>query len=299
MHCLALVFALAAAPEPAATRDVAFWQSIAGANYAVPPGESAGALLLELGALLGSPDPKLRDGFGYEIAAAWIHRDRVVPAEDLRLVLAAWTANLGRGVGGTGDDSVLLRSFSALDLSLIAAADLKQPFLRPEEHVFLLNAALEYLAREKDLRAYDTAKGWIHATAHTADLLKFLARSHKLPADGAQRVLDAVEAKLNAADTAFTHGEDERLAAALLSLLLREDARAERLNPWLARLREAGRALWTTPPLVDPAAYARVQNQKNTLKSLHLLLARRASAAALPPAAAAAQAAILDALAAP
>ena len=39
------------------------------------------------------------------------------------------------------------------------------------------NDALAYLAAELDLRGIEPRVGWIHATAHTADLLKFLARN--------------------------------------------------------------------------------------------------------------------------
>lgn len=285
------------APATPPRHDEAFWRSIVAAKFAVPAGESPAALLLELDTLLASPDPRLRDGCGYEIAAAWIYRDRAVGDAELRRVLRAWQANLGRGLGDSGDDGVLLRSFSALDLSVLAAADLKQPFLSPEDRAGLLESALDYLAREKDLRAYDPVKGWIHATAHTADLLKFLARADTLPASAATRIAAAIEAKLDAAPAVFTHGEDERLAAALLALLLRPDADGRLLDGWLARLRVAHAALWATGPLVDPSAYARVQNQKNTLAAVHLLLSQRARQAPLAPAALAAQAAILETLA--
>jgi hypothetical protein len=34
-----------------------------------------------------------------------------------------------------------------------------------------------YLRDERDLRGFDPKKGWMHATAHTADLLAELSRS--------------------------------------------------------------------------------------------------------------------------
>src|SRR3989442_13187184 len=79
---------------------------------------------------------------------------------------------------------LFLRAFSALDLSILAALDNQHPFLDDAELAGLLSAALAYLAGEKDLRAFDTRHGWMHATAHTADLLKFLGRNPRLrPAD--------------------------------------------------------------------------------------------------------------------
>jgi hypothetical protein len=214
----------------------------------------------------------------------------------LRALARDWAGNFRRGLGSRDDDSVFLRSFSALDLSLVAALDLKQPCLARSDFDNLLAAALEYLASEKDLRAYDPQKGWIHATAHTADLVKFLARNDKLPGAAQERIVAAIEAKLRDADVAFTHGEDERLASTLASLLVRSDASPTLLVPWLARLKESGAELWRNEPLVDPAAYRSLQNQENCLKNLHVILSVRALEKPLPSAAAAADGAVLEVL---
>ena len=93
------------------------------------PGELADALVLELNAYLGSPDPQLRDDCAYSIAAAWIYRDKRLSPETMRSLLATWTGNLRKGLGETGTDALLLRSFSALDLSTLAALDNATPFL--------------------------------------------------------------------------------------------------------------------------------------------------------------------------
>jgi hypothetical protein len=99
------------------------------------------------------------------------------------------------GIGSTGDESVLLRSFSALDLSMLAAHDLDKPFLEPAAFRELLAAALDYLAREKDVRGFVPGSGWHHSTAHTADLLKFLARSPRLTPEDQSRILAGIGAK--------------------------------------------------------------------------------------------------------
>jgi len=277
-------------------RDAAFWQGIVAAHFKVPEGESPAALMSEVSGLLASPDPRLRDTYGYGIAEAWIYREPKLSASDVRALARDWTANLRRGIGSKDDDTVFLRSFSALDLSLVAALDLKQICLTPSDFAELLDAALAYLAAEKDLRAYDPQKGWIHATAHTADLLKFLARNDKLPEAAQEKIVGAIEAKLRVADVAFTHGEDERLASALASLLVRADAAPDLLVPWLAHLKEAGAELWRNEPFVDPAAYRSLQNQENCLKNLHVILSVRGMEKPLPSAASAADERILEAL---
>jgi Protein of unknown function (DUF2785) len=296
---LALVLAAhstAAGSGEEEARDAAFWQRIVDTHYAVPEGESPPALMAELTGLLGSPDPKARDTFGYGIAAAWIYRDTKLSPVELRSLALDWAANLQRGLGSRGTDDVLRRSFSALDLSLLAALDLKQPFLAQADFDRLLSAALAYLAGEKDLRAYDERKGWIHATAHTADLLKFLARNDKLVVLDQQHIVEALEAKLRDADVAFTHGEDERVASALATLVTRPDAPPTLLDSWLGRLAKAGAELWRNEPLVDPGEYRSVQNQENTLKNLHVILSVRAIDKPLPDAAAAVDKKVLTTL---
>ena len=269
---------LLASPAPSVApppHPPAFWRGIVERGFAVPEGESAAALLGELSGHLGSPDPELRDTFAYGIAAAWIYRDRRLSPEELRGLLARWTANLKEGVGETGSDRVLLRSFSALELSILAGTDNRDSFLTPEEHAGLLDAALAYLGAERDLRGFEPRVGWIHATAHTADVLKFLGRSAKLAPGGAARIAGAVEAKLAGAGSPFVWGEDERLARALLSLVRRADFDPAPFAAWLDRLQAAQAALWRAPAL-DPAAYVALDNQKQALRALAVMLAAEA-----------------------
>lgn len=272
MSLPAFILLLAAAGAvPTAARDAAFWRHLAESGYTVPEGTSPAALLVETSAFLGSPDATLRDGVAYAVAAEWIVRKKLVEPADLRPLLDLWAANLKRGIGETGNDGVLLRSFSALDLSLLAARDLQTPYLAPAELKGLLDAALAYLAAERDLRGYEPGKGWLHATAHTADLLKFLARNPRLPREEAARILPAIGVKLRDAGQVFAWGEDERLASAVLAVLKREDADPAVLDAWLAQLTGAASGLWEAPAL-DVKQFAAVQNGKHVLSRLHVLL---------------------------
>ena len=90
-------------------------------------------MLMEMNDLLFSTDPVLRDEVAYSAAERWILRDKRVDAGELRQLLERWSRNLENGLGEAGTDRVFGRSFSALCLSLIAAADLQSPFLAPAE----------------------------------------------------------------------------------------------------------------------------------------------------------------------
>ena len=291
LHVLFSLILGGAAPQ-AAPRDAASWRALAESKFVVPEGASAGVLLEEASVLLGSPDPTLRDGVGYAAAAEWVVRRKVVEPAELRKLLGLWTGNLKVSVGEVGNDGVLLRSFSALHLSLLAARDLDTPYLEPAELTGLLDAALGYLAAERDLRAYDPQKGWIHATAHTADLVKFLARNPRLSRADAARVLPAIGAKLREAGEVFAWGEDERLASAALAVVRRKDFDPAWLSAWQDGLVASGEGLWEAPAL-DVRRFAAVQNAKHVLARLHVLL----SVVPEPPAAVAdARGSVLHAL---
>lgn len=178
--CVLCCFVLVGLPEAAKGQGTAssqgnhgreFWRAIAKNHYAIPAGQEAFPLARELSSFLGSPDPELRDDLAYSMLAVWIIRQRKFSPEELVMLFEEWQRNLRVGIGETGTDSIFKRSFSALCLSSLAERDLKDPFLGEARFLTLLNAALTYLGDERDLRGFDAKKGWIHATAHTADLL--------------------------------------------------------------------------------------------------------------------------------
>jgi hypothetical protein len=267
----ALLCVSGAAPEPspAERRGEAFWKVLV-ADCAVPEGESAFGLVGEAVALLGHPDSFWRDDVGYGVVASCVYRKRLLKAEERRTIGARLSGNLRRGIGETGTDSVLLRSFSALDLSILAAVENADPALDDAGYRRLLDEALAYLRDERDLRGLDPRLGWVHATAHTADLLKFLARDSRFtPADQC-RLLDAVWEKMTAPGTpVFTHAEDERLAAALLSVVRRPDFEPARLDPWLGRFVALEKRVWSKATPDGPTLDAS-QNARNLLRSLYV-----------------------------
>lgn len=290
-----LALALACATSATAqTRTREQWVALAQSGFAVPAGETPYGLLVDMNTLLGSPDPVLRDEVAYSAAAAWIVSKRLVGPDDLRRLLTLWSANLDDGLGTSGDDRALRRSFSALCLSLIAAREAATPFLTGAEVEALHTRLLDYFARERDTRGFVPGRGWIHSVAHTADAFKFLARGpHWTPAQSA-RLLDAFARKLDAADTVFAWGESERLGAALHAVVRRPDADAAAFEAWTTRWVERHTALWAGGPNIEPARFAAVENAKQTLRALAALLAMET---APTPAAESARRATLAALA--
>jgi hypothetical protein len=296
---IAVLFVLSGAPSlhaqpltPAATNSPhtpQYFRDIASHSFAVPPGASAFALAQELTPWLASPDPELRDTLAYTILDVWIRHGQLTNA-DLFTLLPSLQQNLTSGIGESGTDSVFKRSFSALTLASFAERDLRQPFLSPARYRDLLAAALAYLRDERDIRGFDPVKGWIHSTAHTADLLGALARSpHFTPADQ-QALFTAVEQRLQSAGHIYTFGEQDRLGVTLLSVIIRDDFELSSFQHWLESVQQDS-AVWqkSPPDLVQLSLF------ENHTYLLEALLARM-PIQHLSPDAAQARDAVRDAL---
>jgi hypothetical protein len=209
-----------------------FWKSIVKNNYAIPS-KQAFPLAQELNKYLGSTDPELRDDLAYSILSHWIvDQDKLSPNELLTL-LPLWEANLHGGIGESGTDSIFTRSFSVLCLAAVAERDLKEPFLGPDRFRTLLDESLTYLDEERDLRAFSARKGWMHATAHTADLLVMLARNPLLGKQDQARILAAITKRLATANIIFSYGEQDRLANVVAAVISRKDFDGERWHTWV------------------------------------------------------------------
>jgi hypothetical protein len=243
-----------------------FWRAIAKNHYAIPAGQEAFPLARELSGYLGSPDPELRDDLAYSMLAIWINRQKKFLPEELVTLLEEWQANLGAGIGETRTDSIFKRSFSALCLSTLAERDLKDPFLGEGRFRALLNAALTYLGDERDLRGFDAKKGWIHATAHTADLLAALAENKLFTKQDQERVLNAIQKRLETANEIFSYGEQDRLANVAAVIVSREDFDSAGWSSWVAQMDKEDRVVWNeSPPKMQ--ALARFENDSYFLSA--------------------------------
>jgi hypothetical protein len=274
----AVLLLLLAAPATAQPQpDRSTWVALAKGGFVVPDGRTAIDLLVSMNPLLASPDPVLRDDVAYSAAERWILRDKRLAAADLQTLLSLWTKNLDDGLGSTGDDRVFKRSFSALSLSVIASADLSTPFLDAAGVQAFFDRLLDYFQRERDLRGFDPARGWMHTVAHTSDALKFLTRNPRLAPGSDVRLLAAVREKIESHDAVFAWGENDRMALALQSAVCRADADGGALSSWTEYWMTAHRELWANGPQVDPRRFAVVENAKQVLRSLHAALAMEAS----------------------
>lgn len=254
---------------PGPTPERAAWWVTIRDGAPLPPDSSADALLPELEEFLVSTDPAVRDELGFEVLVRWLGKDSPLSADAVRALrdrLVARTAE-----PPSPGDEVFRRSFAALVLSVIAAREVAAPAWTAAELDAQIAAAVRYAEREVDLRGHTGATGWAHAAAHTADWMKFLARHPALTSGQAARLLDGVAALVARPHGArFSHGEDERLAAAVRAVARRALLDDAHIDLWLRRVAEPLGRTWPRP--FDPVLYAEQRNARDLLVSCFVAL---------------------------
>ena len=234
------------------------WQAIVADDFQVPAGTTATALVPELVAYLGSPDPARRDGIGYEVLAQWIDKRVLADAEVVTLAQQL--------VAGVRDPDVLRRSFSLLVLAAVVRRDAATPALTDELRRAILAVAHEHAQRETDLRGHVGTQGWIHAAAHAADLLAQLAKLSLFTDADRATLLDAVAGFTSRRHGhILAYGEDGRLAVAVLAAVKRGIAKPA-LEAWLQKV--VAPLTERATPVFDASTFAAQRNARNLLFTL-------------------------------
>lgn len=253
--------------------DKAGWQAIIDDEYKLPEGAALIPLTDELLDYLASPDPDLRDNIANAILSRWITIHSYHTPQQLQQMTQWLTQQLMKDIGDTDSDSVFLRSYSALILSLVMYRNSRENFFTEIEVNMVLHAAKDYLLNEQDRRAYIKDKGWANAMANTCDLLRFVAYTDSIASADLQIILNAIADKvMQATEETFSHDEEDRLAKIILTIMSRDELDAFDYVDWVKRLSE-----WKANNMRDDvynAAYnATYQNIKRFLRALFTQMA--------------------------
>lgn len=222
------------------------------------------ALVDAMVAHLGSPDPELRDDRIYATLAPWI-AEGVLSEKAVRDLLDTCLddEHLFFDLGSRGEDSVFVRSFSLLYVAAALYRHTHTPFLSDAEVATTATRLFEYGRRERDLRGYVEGKGWAHAAAHLADALDELAQCEAVGAADLAAILAVVGETATTTETVYAHGEDDRMATAVLTVLDRDVLDEATVREWVASLADVPQ---TGDPSID---FRAVTNGKALLGSLH------------------------------
>lgn len=237
-----------------------YWAKVIDGGFAVPADRDRTALVDELCNLLASPDPVARDDTAYPVLSQWIIRG------ELDDQLAA----LGDRLAATlGHAEVQARSFAAMTLAWVVLRDARTGLLGEASVPAWRHEFARWWLAEPDLRGWDDRLGWLHAVAHGADTLRAFGRSPRLVApDLAALLALAADRLLAPTGYLYAHGEDDRLAYAVGTVLTRPEVTEPAATDWLNRITAALRA--DTPGPI-PAWAA---NTFGTLRALYVVLDR-------------------------
>jgi hypothetical protein len=230
------------------------WAAVQADDFAVPADGPLADLVDELCAMLASPVPEIRDDTAYPVLALWTARG----------VLDGHLEALGdRMVEGLRHDEIQARTFAAMILGWVVLRDARTGQLDPGCVPRWRAAFASWWPHEADLRGWDDRLGWLHAVAHGADTVRAFARSPRLGEPDLRGLLElTVDRLLADGGYLFAHGEDDRVAYALATVLTRPELPAEAATAWLDRIDDAVRA--GAPGPVPPWA-------SNTLRTLACL----------------------------
>jgi hypothetical protein len=251
--------------------DKSFWISVAQNDYQVPDGHTLENLTEIIFSYLGSTDPELRDDIAYIVYANWLKR-QMFSSDVIRSHVDKLLANLDKGIGDVESDTVFLRAFSILLLAEIVHNDNKQPLLDRSYVKKIFEKGIWYLGTEKDPRGYVQVKGWAHALAHTADLMLVLARNRTINAGDLWSMLSTISYKIiHSTNYIYIHGEDERLAAAVVEILRRDAVSLNQLEAWARSFTAPDGKDWIHAS-TDEARNFAFQNTRNLLRSIYFAL---------------------------
>ncbi|HEX6247054.1 MAG TPA: DUF2785 domain-containing protein [Nocardioidaceae bacterium] len=245
-----------------------FWEQVKANGLKVPDDRPLADLTTELTAMLGDPDPAIRDGIAYPTLATWIAEG--VYDDLLEGLGDGMAAGLTVGLGESGTDSVFRRSFSVLVLAECIERDNAAHLVPARTMVTWGDRIASWFVREQDLRGFLPGKGWAHAAAHGADAIASLATSDAMGRLELTVLLDVLADRLLLpTDHHLVHGETDRLARATMRILRRDLLGLDVVEPWLARV-----ALNARPHgFGDQDPYRVSGNVQAFLRSLHLQLA--------------------------
>lgn len=240
---------------------LAYWRPIKAqaADESMP----ADSLAIELVSCLGSPNPELRDGTGYELFTYWL-REQKISDETRHVLLEKLSAELAEATS----DASLSRSFSALILAEIMRSDSLDPFMSEADRQSLLGSAIAALGNESDFRGLDADLGWVHPVAHMADLLWRFTLHPETSAEQATAILEVVRSKIAPTGVAYAFNEGDRLARAVSTMIRRKLIDAEIIAAWIRSFESPQSMEKWSDAFRTPQGMNELHNTKQFLRAL-------------------------------
>jgi hypothetical protein len=177
-------------------------------------GEKAYTLVEKMLPFIGHEDPHVRDDIVYVCLA--IVSERLTHDERSKLLDIYLSREfLFYQIKSTEEGDALRRTFTLLQLAVLLYYHHQEQITDPVFVDKIADALTQYLGQENVLKGYDEQMGWIHAIAHSADVLGQLLVAKELKEEKQVALLDAFVSKFQEAHYTYIDNEDERLVTAL------------------------------------------------------------------------------------
>lgn len=203
------------------------WTRILDNDFAVPQGVRPVDLLDDLLDGLAAADPAVRDGLVYPVFATWVERGHFDDSAEL----------VGERIcTQLAHPQIQARTFAALIIAELVSRDTARPIVSASVMGRWYDAFSCWWLAEKDLRGYDTSLGWLHAVAHGADTVGAFGVSRHSDAERLRDLIGLVITRVLRDEHLWDALEDQRLALALTSTLLRDELAHNDVEAWLLRI---------------------------------------------------------------
>ena len=220
---------------------------------------------------IGSVDPVLRDELNYSAFWKLINNDQL-SKQQIEYILTNLLNKelLMVDIENPVSDAVFTRSFTVLFFAAILHVDASIKIVDTELVRRTIDASLQYLMKEQDLRGFVENKGWAHAAAHGADLLESIAMHPFSTEEDALKILTNINQIFSIA-SGFKDDEEERIARSFVTLSQHHLTESQ-LSAWLIEQAQTLKKRKNDTNKLQ--SYYALLAFKNFLKSVYFLLER-------------------------
>ena len=213
-------------------------RSVVDNNFQPPTSLSPREYLPNFYKFIGSTDSELREDLIFSVMANWIYKgiftnEQIYKIADT-LVQDDYILN---GIGLEKDDSVFIRSNTALQLWALVVTQKKREFIPFNTIGMIFEKTLQLLEREVDYRVFVPGSGWANSISHAANILLELVQLPEMKKPWIVMILNSICNKVLEPDFKFPGDEIEHLAAPVAVVLLKEILLEEEFMPALEKLK--------------------------------------------------------------
>ena len=253
-----------------------FAQQIIELNFQLPSAYTLKSALPHLLSNLGSPNASVRSD-ALAVFDHWISNS-YFPADQLNDILVEKSLKgMRHKLGNSGDDSVFVRSYSALLLLELLHSNLEKAVFDSLRLELIYTTVTDAFLGEQDYRAVVPGKGWAYAIPHFGDNFWKLSQTKGFE-HYHEKILETISTKLHTTGThIFRFFEDERLATVVVDILKQETVTANFFESWTEGLTmlPGVEATYRTIVELPDDQHAAYCNIRGFLRSLYLQLSFR------------------------